>query len=219
MSLREFLNKVQDEVKTKEEVRQEVQKDMRSATRLSKTAILMVHQERFEEAENMLREARELFARLDEISKHNPELMYTGIVDSAFQEYAEAYTFLNLVKENRFIDFEEIGVPATSYVLGLADVIGELRRRVLDLLRKGRVVEAEDCLKLMDTIYIELTGMDEAYFLVSGLRRKCDVARRIIETTRGDVTIEMRRRSLEDSIRELKKTLEEEVKVGNDKAE
>ncbi|MFQ6095624.1 MAG: haloacid dehalogenase [Candidatus Bathyarchaeia archaeon] len=219
MSLKEFLTKIQDEVKVKEEIRQEVQKDMRSATRLSKIAILMVHQGNFEEAENRLREAGELFIKLCEISKDHSEFMYKGIVDSAFQEYAEAYTFLKLVKENRFISFEDIGVPATSYVLGLADVIGELRRRVLDLLRGGRIVEAEDCLELMDMIYIELTGMDDAYFMISGLRRKCDIARRIIETTRGDVTIEMRRRSLEDSIRELKKTLEEEVKVGEDKTE
>lgn len=217
--MKEFLTKIQDEVKVKEEIRQEVQKDMRSATRLSKIAILMVHQGNFEEAENRLREAGELFIKLCEISKDHSEFMYKGIVDSAFQEYAEAYTFLKLVKENRFISFEDIGVPATSYVLGLADVIGELRRRVLDLLRGGRIVEAEDCLELMDMIYIELTGMDDAYFMISGLRRKCDIARRIIETTRGDVTIEMRRRSLEDSIRELKKTLEEEVKVGEDKTE
>ena len=56
--------------------------------------------------------------------------------------------------------------------------------------------------------------MDEAYMLVSGLRRKCDVARRIIEATRGDVTIEARRDSLEQSIRKLERILGRKRKVG-----
>jgi predicted translin family RNA/ssDNA-binding protein len=53
----------------------------------------------------------------------------------------------------------------------------------------------------MDEIYIELMALDEAYMLVPGLRRKCDVARKIIESTRGDITQEVRRKSLEDHLR------------------
>jgi predicted translin family RNA/ssDNA-binding protein len=58
-------------------------------------------------------------------------------------------------------------------------------------------------LKTMDEIYIELTSLDEAYMLVPGLRRKCDVARRIIESTRGDITQEVRRKSLENYLKQL----------------
>jgi len=86
-------------------------------------------------------------------------------------------------------------------VLGLADVVGEYRRLTLDALREGNVAKGEKCLKLMDEIYVELMGMDEAYMLVPGLRRKCDVARKIIEITRGDITQEVRRKSLEDHLR------------------
>jgi len=208
MSLKEFLKKVQDEVKRKEEARQEVQAAMRSATRLSKMSILMTHQKRFDEAEKMLNEVRDLFSKIGEASKNNVDLLYSGIVDAAYQEYSEAYILLTLVKEDRFISFEEIGAPMSSYVLGLGDVIGELRRKVLDSLREGETPHAEKYLEIMDLIYTELTGMGDAYFLLSGLRRKCDVARKIIEATRGDVTIEIRRRSLEDSIRKFRDTLE-----------
>jgi predicted translin family RNA/ssDNA-binding protein len=60
----------------------------------------------------------------------------------------------------------------------------------------------------MDEIYIELMAMDEAYMLVPGLRRKCDVARRIIESTRGDVTQEVRRKSLENYLKRFERAQE-----------
>jgi len=209
MSLKQILEKIQDEVKRREEARQEVHADARAATRLSKMAILMAHQRKFDEAEKKLKEAGDLFSRIVETSKNNVDLLYSGMVDAAFQEHAEASIFLRLVKEDRFIGPEEIGVTPSAYVLSLADVIGELRRKVLDSLRDGETSLGEKYLEIMDLIYIELMGMGDAYFLLSGLRRKCDVARRIIETTRGDVTIEMRRRSLEDSLQRFQKTLEE----------
>lgn len=209
MSLNQYLRKIQDEAKRREEARQKVQAAMRSATRLSKNAILMVHQKRFHEAEKTIEEVRDLFSKVEEASKNNVDLLYSGIVNAAYQEYSEACVFLKLVKENEFASSEEIGAPAVSYVLGLADVIGELRRKVLDSLREGESSLAEKFLVTMDLIYTELTGMGDAYFLIPGLRRKCDVARRIIEATRGDVTIDTRRRSLENSIQKLEEALKE----------
>ena len=105
-----------------------------------------------------------------------------------------------------------MGVPAVSYVLGLADVIGEFRRRALDSIRKGDVNTAENCLHIMEHIQVELISMDEAFMLVPGLRRKTDVARRIIETTRGDVTTEARRSSLEEFIKNLEKIVKSKKK-------
>lgn len=151
---------------------------------------------------------------LRKVGEVHPDLVYTGIVDAAMQEYTEAQTLLNLVEKNRFIAPEKLNVPAVAYVLGLADVIGELRRQALDSLRAGDVKGAEHCLQVMEQIYVELMSMNEAYMLVPGLRRKCDVARRIIEATRGDVTIEARRDSLEQSIKKLEKIFGRKKKVG-----
>jgi len=67
--LKSLLDKIEEELKKKEELRQGLQKDMRRATRLSKQAILFVHQERFDEAKKRLKEASELLAKLDDISK------------------------------------------------------------------------------------------------------------------------------------------------------
>jgi translin len=212
LSLKTLLGKIQEELQKRETVHEEVQRDMRRATRLSKQAILFTHQERFTDAENLLREVNKLFVKLRRVGKNYPDMVYIGMVDVAFQEYAEAQTLLHLVEQDRFIDPEELGIPAISYVLGLADVIGEFRRRALDSLRKGDVKTAEKCLQTMEQIYIELMSMDEAYMLVPGLRRKSDVARHIIETTRGDITIEARRSTLEECMKNLEKIVKSKKK-------
>jgi len=193
-------------------VHEDVQKDMRRATRLSKQAILFTHQGRFADSGKLLKEVEELFSKLRKVAKNYPDMLYSGIVDAAFQEYSEAHILLRLVEEDRFVGPDELGVPAISYVLGLADVIGEFRRRALDSLRKGDVKTAENCLQTMEQIYVELMSMDEAYMLVPGLRRKSDVARHIIEATRGDVTIESRRSTLEECMKNLEKIVKTKKK-------
>jgi translin len=205
LSLKDVLGKIQEELRKREIVHEEVQRNMRRATRLSKQAILFTHQERFIDARKLLTEAEELFSKLRKVSRNYPDMFYSGMVDAAFQEYAEAHTLLCLIKEDEFVDPEELKIPSISYVLGLADVIGELRRRALDSLRKGDVKTAEKCLQTMEQIYVELMAMDEAYMLVPGLRRKSDVARHVIESSRGDITIEARRSTLEDCMKNLEK--------------
>ena len=210
MSLNEILRKIQEDLSEREQVREEVHKDMRKATRLSKQAIQVTHQDRFDEAEAMLKEAKELFIKLRETGKDYPYLFYSGSVGAAFEENAEAHILLTLVREGRYPSPKEIGVPVTPYVLSLGDVIGELRRRALDLIRKGSVENSEKCLEWMEHIYTELTALDDAYIIINGLRRKGDVARRLIEITRGDITIEVRRTALERSFSRLESKLEKE---------
>lgn len=208
MLLGGILRKIQEESLKKDEIRQEIQNIARRITRLSKQAIFLVHRDKISEAENLLREASIGLSKLSELSKVHPDLYYTGLVDSAFEEYAEAWIFLKIVSEGGFIGPEDIGAPNEPYVLGLADVIGELRRRSLDLIRRDDVEGAENCLGIMEAIYVEIMGHDDLLILISGLRRKCDVARRVIEATRGDVTIELRRSILNNAMRELRKILE-----------
>jgi len=186
---------------------------MRKATRLSKQAIQVTHQERFDDAKTMLEEANLLFVKLRETAKNYPYLLYSGSVGVAFEENAEAHILLTLIQEDQFPSPNEIDVPATPYVLSLGDVIGELRRRALNLIRKGNVEQAEKCLELMEQIYSELTALDDAYIIIKGLRRKGDVARHLIEITRGDITIEVRRSALEHSILSLEKKLEKETSI------
>ena len=200
------LQEVKKELMQKDKLREETHESMRKATSLSKQAILLIHQKKQNDAEKMLESAKEKITSLQNSAKDYPEIIYGGMFSAALQEYSEANIFLTLVKENRFVMPAEISVPSVDYVLGLADVVGEYRRLALDALREGDAKKGEQCLEVMDEIFIELMALDEAYMLVPGLRRKSDVARRIIETTRGDVTQEVRRKSLEDYLKRFEPT-------------
>jgi translin len=207
MLLKEILEEIQDDLKKRDKVREEIQKDMRKATRLSKQAIQVIHQDRFDDAKKLLTEAKTLFEKLREISKDHPYLLYSGSVGAAFEENVEANILLALIQEGKFPSPKDLDVPTTPYLMSLGDIVGELRRRALNLIRKGRVKRAERCLEWMEQIYSEIISLDDAYIIVNGLRRKGDVARRIIEITRGDITIEVRRKSLENSILKLENAI------------
>jgi translin len=200
-SLETVIQEVKSELMQKNQIREETHESMRKATSLSKQAILLIHQKRFDDAEKMVASAKEKILNLQEQAKKYPEIIYGGMLSAAFQEYSEANIFLLLVREDRFVTPAEINVPSVDYVLGLADVIGEYRRLALDNLREGEVEKGEKCLEIMDQVFIQLLALDEAYMLVPGLRHKSDIARRIIESTRGDITLEVRRKSLEDQLK------------------
>ena len=204
-SLKNVLSRARKELTQKEKVREKAHENMRKATSLSKQAILLIHQKRLKEAKEFIENAKEIISKLHDSSAKYPQIIYTGMFNAALQEYSEANIFLKLIEESRFVTPKEINVPSVDYVLGLADVVGEYRRLALDALREGDVKKGEKCLETMDEIYIELMAMDEAYMLVPGLRRKCDIARKIIETTRGDITQEIRRKSLEDYLKRFEK--------------
>jgi translin len=204
-TLKSILKEVKEELTQKDSVREIAQQNMRKATSLSKQSILLVHQKKYEKARKSIENAKEIISTLQGSAKDYPDIIYSGMFSAALQEYAEANIFQGLIQNARFVTPAEVNVPAVDYVLGLADVIGEYRRLVLDVLREGNAEKAEERLKTMDEIYIELMAMDESYMFVPGLRRKCDVARRIIETTRGDITQEVRRTSLEKYLKQFEK--------------
>ena len=201
--LKIILRDAKKELMKKSKIREETQKNMRKAQRLSKQAILRIHRKKNLEAESLINNAKEIITELQNKSQEYPDILFTGMFSDVLQEYSEANILFNLIKNNRFITPNELNVPFVEYILGLADVIGEYRRLSLDVIREDLVEKSEKYLTIMEEIYLELLAMDEAYMLVSGLRRKCDVARKIIEITRGDITQEVRRKSLEKYLRKV----------------
>lgn len=202
-ALETVLKKIKNDLMHKNEVREQAHESMRKTTSQSKQAILLIHQKKYVDAEKLIESAKEKIVNLHNLARQYPEIVYGGMFSAALQEYSEAQIFLTLVEETRFITPTEINVSSVDYILGLADVIGEYRRLALDNLREGEVKKGEECLKIMDQVFIQLLALDEAYMLVPGLRHKSDAARRIIEATRGDVTIEIRRKSLENYLKKF----------------
>lgn len=209
MSLHGVIAKITAELDAKAQFHDEVLALARRMLTLSKQAIMAVHRREREEAKRKLKDAETHLRRLETITVNHPDLT-GGAVHAAYQEYAEACVFLGVVTRDRYQLPEELGVPPVHYLLGLADVIGEFRRRALDALREGDFGTSEKSLQIMEEIYVELIALEAAYKVAPELRRKCDVARRLIEVTRGDVTSEARRRALEKTMKSLERRMEVE---------
>jgi len=184
---------------------------------MTRQATLLTHRRRFPEAEKRLEEARSLLKEMERLLSGWRELGGSGMVYSPYQEFAEAKILLEYVQSGQILDSKSIEVPAIPYVLGLADFVGELRRLSLDSMRGEDFETAERALTTMEDIYALLMTLETAPAITPGLRPKSDNARRLIEITRGDVTSEARRRSLERSLIELQSTLENQQDEGTDK--
>ncbi|MBT6812504.1 MAG: hypothetical protein HOA53_07660 [Anaerolineae bacterium] len=114
-----------------------------------------------------------------------------------------------LIKDKPLVTLDELDVPHATYLKGLSEVVGELRRRTLDELRSGYSDECERLLTQMDEIYAILVTMDYPNAITHGLRRQTDIARSIIERTRGDITFSLRGEHLEKKIDALKEQLDQ----------
>jgi translin len=118
----------------------------------------------------------------------HPELRFAGFVTSAEKEYAEAAITFSVLGEKRLPAPGELEVAAPEYLNGMAEAIGEMRRHLLDRLRKQEFAEAERILAAMDDFYHFLFSLDYPDAVLRGLRRQVDADRAIIERTRSDLT-------------------------------
>ena len=183
--------------------RDEALKQARQLTRACSLAIRAVHRDDKEAMDANLTEAQKLADILRDELKHHPELFFAGYTQDSLKEFVEANVTCALILNQPLQTPEELGVQESTYLNGLAEVVGELRRRTLDILRSGYSQEAERLLGHMDDIYAVLVTIDYPDAITNGLRRQTDLARGIIEKTRGDVTFSLRGEQLTQAIRNL----------------
>ena len=183
--------------------RDEALKQARQLTRACSLAIRAVHRDDNEAMEANLAEAQALADQLRDDLKDYPELFFAGYTQDSLKEFVEANVTCALILNQPLQIPEELRVQESTYLNGLAEVVGELRRRTLDILRSGYSQEAERLLGYMDEIYSVLVTMDYPDAITNGLRRQTDLARGIIEKTRGDVTFSLRSAQLTQAIRGL----------------
>ncbi len=175
----------------------------RQLTRACSLAIRAVHRGAQEEMETHLSEAHDLANTLRGDLKEYPDLFYAGYTQDALKEFVEANVACALIQNKPLQTPGELGVENSTYLNGLAEVVGELRRRTLDILRSGYSQEAERLLSHMDEIYSVLVTIDYPDAITNGLRRQTDLARGIIEKTRGDITFSLRGEHLERAMERL----------------
>lgn len=198
----DIVKRMVEELVVKERGREEALQKARRARILSKQSILLIHEQDLIQADMRIMEARRLLADAKNQIREHGIPPFEEIYE-AEEEHAEASVLYGLKTSGLLPHPEELGVSLESYILGMGDVVGELRREALDALRVGMGERAEEDLKLMERIYLDLLSLEEASLLLKGLRRKLDIARGIIEATRGEVTSELARSRLSASIERL----------------
>jgi translin len=180
----------------------------RELTRTCANTIRAVHRRDFEQAHTLLAAAKTLSDGLAQNLAPYPDLFYTGYVQDAQKEYVEATATLSLISGEPMPSPQEIGVAAAPFLNGLAETVGELRRFVLDKLRRGELEGSEALLQMMDDIYSLLVTIDYPDALTGGLRRTTDAARGILERTRGDLTFALRQQELELSLARVEQQIQ-----------
>ncbi len=182
----------------------------RQLTRLSAQTIRAIHRSEVDEAAKNLEQARALAASLKTMLADFPQLFHAGYTQDALKEYAEASLTCAIIENRPLPTPEELELEYATYLNGLAEVTGELRRRCLDILRQGYSEEAERLLGWMDEIYNLLVTVDYPDALTNGLRRQTDLARGIVERTRGDMTLSLREERLQQALTRVASQLPDE---------
>ncbi|MFQ5967332.1 MAG: haloacid dehalogenase [Acidimicrobiia bacterium] len=177
---------VRSELDAKFQSREAILQNSRRTIQMSANAIRAIHRGDFADAEDLMNKAEVL---LDETSTEladHPDLN-AGFAHDAAKEYAEARLTFALFQNREVPDHHALGVPVASYLNGLGEAVGELRRRLLDQLRSGDVPAAEDTFTTMDEVMDLLVALDYPDGMTGGLRRTTDVARQLIERSRADL--------------------------------
>lgn len=184
----------------KDRAREEAFRLSREVIRLCSSSIRSVHRNDLASAERLMGEADLGLERIREVLLDHQDVRYAGFVDGAEQEYAEARNVYSITTRHEILTVDEVGVEPVNYLGGLGDVTGELRRHILDLIRAGRAKEGEYFLGVIEEIYYLLMLFDYPDAITRGLRRKGDLARSMLERTRGDLTNALELAKMQESL-------------------
>ena len=174
----------------------------RALIRHSSNAIRAIHRSESDLAHEHLDAGRELVDETKHDLENFPDLYYAGYTQDAIKEFCEATLTTAIIEGREIPTPDEMGVIYSTYLRGMAETPGELRRRCMDILRMGYSDEAERLLGMMDEIYSILVTMDYPDAVTNGLRRQTDLLRGIVERTRADLTLSLREEHLKALLRE-----------------
>jgi len=186
-----------------DEAREKALRSCRQVIRYSADAIRAVHRQEHGKAKQLLDSAHELLRELSRDLAEHGKLLHSGFIHDAQKEFAEGCITLALIAGKDLPEPQALGVSNAAYLDGLGESVGELRRSILDNLRRDDFSRCEELLTIMDEIYAILITMDFPELLAHGLRRTTDAVRGIIERTRGDLTVSLRQKNLETKLDDL----------------
>ncbi len=205
--LNEIADSVRAHLDAKHKAREQALALSREVIRLSANAIRAVHRREFALAEELIAKGKANLEQTEAGLAVHRDIFHAGFVHDAQKEFAEANCTLALIAGRTLPTPESLGVMGASYLNGLGETVGELRRHLLDSLRAGDIQHCEDALTAMGDIMDVIVTMDYPEAVTAGLRRTADAMRAILERTRGDFTMAFAQRHLEDRIRDFENKL------------
>lgn len=183
------------------EARERAISESRKIIRAAANGIRALHRSEWETAEDLIGDCASRLSELHDVLLENPELMSHAVVVDAAKELAEARITQAIFRGEPVPGFDDLGMDAVPYLHGLGEAVGEMRRRMLDLLRAGRLEVAGSMLEMMNDIVDLLAEIDYPDGMTGGLRRTTDVARSLVERSRSDLTSTVVQERLREDLR------------------
>ncbi len=212
-NLDKIVNKIEKSIDDKDKIRELALRISREIIIGCRKAIQLIHQKLMREAKNNIIKSSKKLQELYHLTEGHPELYHAGFVENAAQELVESSCLYNIIRGIDLPDPDEIKTTYSSYLLGLCDLVGELRRSALDKIREGAAKKADDYLKMMEDIYDVIIRFDYPSGLIP-IKKKQDMVRNLIERTRGELAVASCERRIEYRTDEFRGILD---KINGDK--
>jgi len=206
-NLESIADQIRDTFSAKDAAREKALPLCREVIRHCSQAIRAIHRQEFNQAKELLQSAGDFLDQAKQAVAAYSELSNASFIRDVQKEFAEGNITLSLVTGKRPPDPGELDVDPAAYLNGLGEAVGELRRYLLDSIRRGELSQGEELLSAMDDIYSILITMDFPDAITSGLRRTTDMVRGVLERTRSDLTLVMKQRELQATLEEFKENL------------
>jgi len=201
--LESIIEQIQAYFEVKNSARDQALTRSRELTRYCAYAIRAVHRAEYDKAAELLSTARQAAQRMIGDLADHADLYYTGYTQDALKEFAEASIVYALITDRPLPTPEELDVLPATYLNGLGEAMGELRRYVLDVIRHGEIERCERMLQAMEAVYSVLVTIDYPDVVTAGLRRTTDMVRGVLERTRGDLTVAARQEALQRALQDF----------------
>lgn len=207
-NIEQIVSAIDERFAQKHGVRESALSVSRRVVQAASRAIRAIHRHEFDNARATLDSARELVDTLNNGTHDEPDVYWTGYVQDAQKEFAEAHITLALVQGELLPTPEALSVEDAPYLNGMAEAASELRRYILDLVRHGQLDEGDRLLETMEEVYSHLISIDFPHAITGNLRRSSDQLRGVLERTRGDLTVATKQQELREALRALEARLD-----------
>ena len=207
-ALEEIVAHLRGALEATNSAREEALRASREVIQFASRTIRAVHRGEMEGARALAEEARARVEGVKALLKEHPEIYYAGYIHDSQKEYVEARAMLAIVGGSPLPLPTALGIEPAAYLNGIAEAASESRRVVLDRLREGEIERADSVLKVMDDIYYELITFDFPDAITGGLRRTTDALRAVLERTRGDLTLTLAQKRLENALQRANAVIE-----------